>query len=158
MNRMIVAFAVAMLVAPVAASAQGATAGAPADSNAALVHELVERSRSVDLALTAIEANVAAQRQLNARIPAVFWDRFLSVAHERRGDLATMIESVYARHFSADELRQLLAFYDTPIGKKLIALQPTLAQESMAAGKEWGQRIGLEVGMQLQKEGVHAGP
>ena len=158
MNRIIVAVALAVALGPRSMPAQATAPSAPADSTAALVHELVDRTRSVDLAFTAIEANIAVQRQTNPRIPAEFWDRFLGLAHAHRDELAAQIESVYGRHFSVDELRALLAFYDTPVGKKLIAVQPTLAQESMAAGRDWGQRIGAEAGAEISKESVKTKP
>ena len=36
---------------------------------------------------------------------------------------------VYARHFTAEELTELAAFYGTPLGQKLIATQPVLIAE-----------------------------
>jgi hypothetical protein len=39
---------------------------------------------------------------------------------------------IYARHFSADELRELLAFYRSPIGAKALRVLPQITAESMA--------------------------
>jgi len=39
---------------------------------------------------------------------------------------------IYARHFSADELRELLAFYRSPIGAKALRVLPQVTAESMA--------------------------
>jgi hypothetical protein len=38
---------------------------------------------------------------------------------------------LYARHFTAAELREMAAFYRTPVGMKVIATMPQLAGESM---------------------------
>jgi uncharacterized protein len=38
---------------------------------------------------------------------------------------------IYARHFTAAELRELVAFYQTPIGKKSIAILPQVTGELM---------------------------
>ena len=105
-----------------------------------------------------MESGVAAQRQANPRIPAVFWDRFMAQARAHRGDLEDMVIVVYDHHFSTAEVRQLLAFYRTPVGQKMLVEQPALFQESMAAGKEWGRRIGMAVGQQLAAEGVRIEP
>jgi hypothetical protein len=43
---------------------------------------------------------------------------------------------IYARQFTVAELRQLAAFYRSPLGQKLAAATPTLMQE----GAELGQR------------------
>lgn len=45
--------------------------------------------------------------------------------------------NLYARHFTADELRQITAFYKTPVGVKMLASMPQLMTESM----QMGQRI-----------------
>lgn len=50
-----------------------------------------------------------------------------------------MVETakLYARHFTAPELRQIAAFYKTPVGAKMVAAMPQLSAESM----QMGQRI-----------------
>lgn len=44
---------------------------------------------------------------------------------------------LYARHFTAPELRQIAAFYKTPVGAKMVAAMPQLSADSM----QMGQRI-----------------
>jgi hypothetical protein len=49
--------------------------------------------------------------------------------------LSTVLEDappVYAHHFTAGELRQLIAFYQTPVGKKTISVLPQVMTEVMA--------------------------
>jgi hypothetical protein len=38
---------------------------------------------------------------------------------------------LYARHFTADEIRQITAFYRTPVGAKTLATMPALTKEAM---------------------------
>src|SRR5262245_33697472 len=45
--------------------------------------------------------------------------------------------ALYARHFTHDEVRGLLAFYATDLGKKTIKTLPTLAQEGATIGQQW---------------------
>ena len=51
---------------------------------------------------------------------------------------------VYANHFSEDELNQLIAFYQSPIGRKLVQEQPAIAQEMGRFGAAWAQKTALE--------------
>jgi hypothetical protein len=39
--------------------------------------------------------------------------------------------ALYARYFTADELRQLLAFYHTPVGEKAMRTMPRLTAEAL---------------------------
>jgi hypothetical protein len=67
-----------------------------------------------------------------------FAERFHTLFVERL-NFSTIIEDVYPplydKHFSEKELRQMLAFYHTPVGRKSIELMPSLMQEA-AAGVE----------------------
>lgn len=163
----VVAIAVAICGAAVPAGAQAQNAattassavGSPRDSaKAALIRELLARTQAADQAIAAMEAALPGQRQSNPRIPAVFWDRFIAEARARRGEFVDMIGVVYDRHFTSGEIRQLLDFYDTPLGRKLLATQPAIAQESIEAGQLWGQRVGAEIVAQLAAEGVVVSP
>lgn len=121
-----------------------------------LIKALLTESHTIDLMLQAIEAAAPAQRAANPAIPAAFFDRFLAAARARRGELGALLIPIYDRHFTADELRQLLAFYRTPLGQKLLTEQSAIAQEAMATGQQWGQRLGLEIGQKMAAEAQHA--
>jgi hypothetical protein len=148
------------LVLATAASARAQDVVPPARDSAktALIHELLVMTHAVDQALSTMEAALPAQRAANPRIPAVFWDHFLTQARARRGDLEAMIAGAYDRHLSSDELRQLIAFYRTAVGQKVLAELPAIMQESMQAGQEWGQRLGASVAAQLAGEGIRITP
>lgn len=55
---------------------------------------------------------------------------------KRFGDIDTLTRiwaPVYARHFTKAEIDEMTEFFHTPVGKKSIALLPTINQEGMAA-------------------------
>ena len=120
----------------------------------AVIHQLLDETHAVDLAMTAMDASIAAQRTANPRIPAVFWDRFSALAHARRDSLASMFIDIYDRHFSTEDVKQLLEFYKSPVGKKLLVETPEIARESVTVGQAWGAQLGGEVARQLAAEGV----
>jgi hypothetical protein len=123
-----------------------------------LIHQLVSKARLTDQAVQAMEQQLPAQRAANPRVPAVFWDRFLEQARARRGELEEGYVTLYDRHFTTAEIRELLVFYDSPIGKRFLEVQPALMREGIALGQEWGSRIGADVGRTLSAEGVQPGP
>ncbi len=141
------------------ANAQAASqAQAPDSVKLAAIHQLLTLTHGIDLAFSAMETSIPSQRLVNTRIPAVFWDRFLTEVRNRRPEFESLMVDVYAHHFTTDELRQLIAFYQTPIGQKMVQEQPAVLQESMQAGRQFGSRIGSMVASQLQSEGVQVGP
>lgn len=49
---------------------------------------------------------------------------------------------VYDRNFSHQEIRSLIDFYQTPLGRKTISVLPKLALESQEEGRKWGENLG----------------
>ena len=52
---------------------------------------------------------------------------------------------LYTAHFSLAELRELNAFYDTPVGRKLVKETPAISAKAMAMSQSLGQEIVNEV-------------
>lgn len=143
---------------PRAVHAQTPSATVSDSAKATLIRQLLKEVHATDMAVTAMETSLPAQRAANPRIPAVFWDRFAALARTRAPQLEDILLVVYDRHFSTDELRQLLAFYRSPIGRKMLDAQPAILRESMVAGQQWGQKVGAEVAEQLAAEGIRIAP
>ncbi len=52
--------------------------------------------------------------------------------------LASKMAKIYMEEFTHSEIKELLKFYETPVGKKLAKKTGVLAQKGMKAGQEWG--------------------
>ncbi len=50
-------------------------------------------------------------------------------------DMESEMIALYSRHFTADELKQIAAYYRTPVGMKSMQLMPQVMAESMAIGQ-----------------------
>jgi hypothetical protein len=64
--------------------------------------------------------------------------------------LASLVP-IYDQHFSEAELKKLVAFYQTDLGKKTIAVMPRVMQESVAAGQAWGQAMAPKLMARLEE-------
>jgi uncharacterized protein len=64
---------------------------------------------------------------------------------------------IYAKHFTHEDVRGLLMFYSSDLGKKVMATLPMIFQESAAAGQQWAQaqtpRIASVIQTRLRAEG-----
>jgi len=99
-----------------------------------------------------LQANISYQKDLN------------DVAAKLRQDLAGRDAEIgnemvrqYATDFSEQELKDLLAFYNTPLGKKVLAQEPKTIATSLQFMRDWGQRFAYEVDgkfhAEMQKRG-----
>ncbi len=129
-------------------------ARAQSAEKAVLIRRLLALTKAAELAVTAMEATVPAQRAANPRIPKEFWDEFMARARKDMPRFIDMLVPVYDSHFSKQQLEQLLAFYESPLGKHLTKVQPEIAVQSSQVGQKWGAELGAAVGQDLQKRGV----
>jgi hypothetical protein len=70
-------------------------------------------------------------------------------------EIPAMIDAmaaVYARHFTKDELTEVTAFYDSPVGRKMVKEMPLIVSESMTVAQSFGQKIAVEVLTKLKPE------
>jgi hypothetical protein len=58
----------------------------------------------------------------------------------------------YASHFTEAELKQILAFYQSPVGKKMLVDEPRALDESMAYAGSWGDNLSIDVMNKLRAE------
>jgi uncharacterized protein len=63
----------------------------------------------------------------------------------RVSELVDATARIYAQQFTEQELRQLLAFYQSPIGKKALAVEPKVLDQAMAYAGTWGDNLSQEV-------------
>jgi hypothetical protein len=78
-----------------------------------------------------------------------FWDGFMKEI--KPNDLINLIIPIYEKHYTAEEIKELIAFYKTPVGKKTIAVLPQITADSMKAGQAWGKEIAKKVMKQLEE-------
>ena len=60
---------------------------------------------------------------------------------------------IYDKYYTEEEINQIIAFYNSPVGKKMISTMPLVMQESMAAGQAWGKQLAAKVAQELKENG-----
>ena len=81
------------------------------------------------------------------------------VATKMRADLAPRLDELsnemarlYATKFTEPELKELLAFNKSPLGKRLLAEQPTIVDASMQFAQTWANSLSDEVVGKMREE------
>ncbi len=59
---------------------------------------------------------------------------------------------IYASHFTEAELKQILAFYQSPVGRRMVVEEPKALDESMANAGNWGDNLSDEVIAKMRDE------
>ena len=92
---------------------------------------MVERTKT-----TLLQSNLNYQKDLN--------EVALIVAKQlagRESEIGDGMAKIYASEFTEQELKELVTFYKSPLGQKLIAQEPRAIEQSMGFMNKWAQQF-----------------
>jgi hypothetical protein len=112
---------------------------------------MLELSGSGKMALKAMELMIASYKKHMETVPEEFWDAFIKEADTE--ELINMMVPIYAKHYTESDLKELITFYKSPIGQKMVEKLPLISQESFAIGEAWGKKLGEKVNAKLKTSG-----
>ena len=110
------------------------------------IAELLETMGSTEAMKTSFEYMINYYKQNNPQISSEYWDN--SLKHVDYNELVQKLVPVYSKHFTEQEIVDLLNFYNTSTGKKMIDKMPVILQESMEKKRKWG----IELAQKIEKE------
>lgn len=110
------------------------------------IAELLETMGSTEAMKTSFEYMINYYKQNNPQISSEYWDN--ASKHVDYNELVQKLVPIYSKHFTEHEIVDLLNFYSTSTGKKMIEKMPTVLQESMEVGRKWG----IELAQKIEKE------
>jgi hypothetical protein len=58
----------------------------------------------------------------------------------------------YDKNFTREEIRGLIQFYESPLGKKAITVVPQLMAELQTKGRKWGEDLGRQSMLEVLAE------
>jgi len=109
---------------------------------AAAVPNLVEQTKNV-----LMQSNLNYQKDLNE--VAVIVAKTLA---GREKEIGEGMAQVYANEFTEQELKDLVTFYKSPLGQKLLSSEPRAIQFSMSYMNQWAQSFAEVVNGQFRAE------
>ena len=110
------------------------------------IAELLETMGSTQAMKTSFEYMINYYKQNNPQISSEYWDN--ASKHVDYDELVQKLIPIYSKHFTEQEIVDLLNFYNTSTGKKMIDKMPVILQESMEIGRKWG----IELAQKIEKE------
>lgn len=96
---------------------------------------------------TLISQNLNYQKDLTSVAPVVA-QQFAG----REQEIGDGMAQAYAREFTEQELKELVTFYKSPLGQKLINAEPKAIEQSMAFMNSWAQSFSEVVATAFRAE------
>lgn len=93
-------------------------------------------------------------KKVHPDIPESVWQAMLGEAETRTDDfVAERLVPIYDQYLTHEDIKGLIAFYESPLGAKLLSVMPQMSQESMRAGQAWGKEFAETVHQRLTAQG-----
>jgi hypothetical protein len=107
-------------------------------------------------AAQALDLMLPSLKQSMPEVPEPVWREFRSEVREE--DLIELTYQIWDKHFTHQEVRDLIRFYESPTGQKIIKETPAIQQESLVAGQKWGAQIVDRILVRLREKGFQVPP
>lgn len=115
------------------------------------IRTMLEISKSADTAQLVMSYMIEQDKTVLPEVPAEYWDSF---AEEfEMNSFIDLLIPIYKKYYTQKDIQGIIEFYKSPVGRKMIEVQPNLTQDSMIAGQEWGALIGERLNMKLKNDG-----
>lgn len=112
------------------------------------VRRLMILTGAGDMGKQVVTRMISQFRTQAPNVPQEFWDKF--AAKVSSDELIEMTVPVYEKYFSHDDIKELIEFYESPIGRKLVKAQPMIIRDSMEIGSQWGRNLAQQIVQELR--------
>lgn len=126
------------------------SANAQTTSKSQKINQLLELTGSGKVGIQVMNQMMNSFKSSYSKVNEQFWEDFKNEV--KAEDLEKMIIPIYDKYYTESDIDQLITFYNSPIGKKMIATMPQVMQESMIAGQAWGKQIGEKIQAKLKEK------
>lgn len=120
-------------------------------SKAVKIKQLMELTGTGKMAVQVVDQIISTTAVRNPKVDPKFWEEFSKSINPE--DMINLIIPVYERFYSEEDIDNMIIFYNTPTGKKMIQVLPDLTQESMRVGQQWGMKIAEDIMKKLKDKG-----
>jgi hypothetical protein len=120
------------------------------------IRSLLELTGSAKLGIQVMSQMLDAFKKASPEVPEEFWAELMKEVDPE--SMISLIVPIYEKHLTHEDIKGLIAFYETPLGRKVTGVLPAIAQESMAAGQQWGMEIARKVQAKLEAWEKQKGP
>jgi uncharacterized protein len=157
----LLALAVTGIAYPATAQSPASQAAAPQPSPGALLlaKQIVQVKNVKDVFEPIVRGVVQKNKEKFMQINFMWGKDLNEVALDvekqyapRLNDLIDQSARIYASHFTESELRDLLTFYQSPLGQKVLTQEPKVLDESMIYAGTWADNLSVEVVASMRAE------
>lgn len=120
------------------------------DEYSSLVKEYLQLTNTDKVMERIIPTMFESLKKIAPEVPDEWWQKAEVKMQEnfKTDKISSGIADIYVKYLSKEELKDIVAFYKTPSGRKIAENSPAIHQDCMM----WGQKLGMEVASEILKD------
>jgi hypothetical protein len=141
------------------AAAPAARAQEPSANSIALANEILDIKGSMTIFLPLIPGVVEQSKNTLLQMNPNLFKDLNEVAADLRKEYQPRLQQLrqdvvklYAARFTEQELKETLAFYKSPLGKKLFTEEPAFVERTMSTAQDWAVKLNEETLQRMRVE------
>ncbi|MBK1895466.1 DUF2059 domain-containing protein [Chryseobacterium paridis] len=107
------------------------------------IKELIILTGVDKLASQGVKQNIGKYQKAYPGVSNKFWEEFLKEMSPEK--FADLYAPIYSEYYTESEIDDLIKFYNTPAGKKMIEVTPLIVKEGMEAGEKMGKETAVKL-------------
>ncbi|OOZ41626.1 hypothetical protein BOW53_02805 [Solemya pervernicosa gill symbiont] len=115
------------------------------------IRKLLVLTGSDKIGMQVFSSMMESNRRNLPQVPDEFWNEVIK--EFKPDELIELVVPIYAKHLTHEEVKALVRFYQSPLGRKLIAAMPGITRDSLNLGQMWGRSVGERVKRRLMEKG-----
>ncbi len=93
-------------------------------------------------------------QESSPNVPKEFWDSAKEeILKDVVNQMTDMLTPIYQKYLTQKELEDVLAFYESPAGKKISDVTPNITTEAIQVGQKWGVSIVSKIQAKMKEKG-----
>jgi hypothetical protein len=128
------------------------------------IMRLLELTKAADLGTQILEQISAELRTSFAMLPSEQRDKIFKIYEEEirkefnKEKLTEAVIPIYDKHVSGEDIKALIAFYETPLGQRFVEALPAITREAYEDGARRGRQVGMRAMTRILAEGLLTPP
>jgi uncharacterized protein len=113
--------------------------------------KLMQITGAGDIGAKVLDQIICSFRETRPTVPEKFWQDFRDSVNQ--DSLLELCIPIYDKALTDGEIKGMIRFFESVIGKKFIDILPHVTEQSMMKGEEWGQEISARIVKKLDEQG-----
>ena len=98
---------------------------------------------------------VSQFKMMKPSVPQITWDMAKREVFDKEiAELQKQLIPLYQKNLTAEEIKQLIAFYTSPLGKKLVDGTTKISKESIKIAQPWSMSLAQKMQGYLAEKGM----